>query len=112
MSAADVLLLTSDTEGLPGVVLEAAALGVPTVATDVGGVADAVGHDVTGLLVGSSDEPGLADALERLLTNADAREALGRAAQLRFRETFDIATVAERYVELYRDVLDSRTRPQ
>lgn len=110
LAAADVLVLTSDTEGLPGVVLEAAALGVPAVSTDVGGVRDAIAHETTGLLADVADEHGLANSLVLLLTNAAVRDRLGLAAQRQFRDSFDIAHVADRYVDLYSEVIESRTR--
>lgn len=110
IAAADVLLLTSDTEGLPGVVLEAAALGVPAVATDVGGVRDAITQGVSGLLADAVDEQELAASLARLLTNPAERAQLGEAAEQQFRTTFDIAHVADRYVDLYGEVLEAAAR--
>ncbi|HEX5694851.1 MAG TPA: glycosyltransferase, partial [Acidimicrobiia bacterium] len=61
---ADILLLTSRTEGLPGAILEAGAASVATVALDVGGVREAVGDGVTGIVVAPGDEDGLVHALD------------------------------------------------
>jgi glycosyltransferase involved in cell wall biosynthesis len=105
VAAADVLLLTSDTEGLPGVVLEAAALGVPSVATRVGGVADAVADGVNGLLAPPEDEARLADHVVSLLTDDALRTRLGRVAKQRFDTTYAIPVVADAYVGLYEAVV-------
>ena len=105
IGAADVLLLTSDTEGLPGVILEAAALAVPAVATDVGGVRDAITDGETGVLADPTDENALSVALIRLLANPGERRRLGRAAQQQFGSKFSIETVTRRYADLYHEVL-------
>ena len=105
IGAADVLLLTSDTEGLPGVILEAAALAVPAVATDVGGVRDAITDVETGVLADPTDENALSVALIRLLANPGERRRLGRAAQQQFGSKFSIETVTRRYADLYHEVL-------
>ena len=69
-------LHVSRTEGLPQVLAEAAAAGLPIVATDVGGVAGAVGDGARGLLVPPDDAGAAADALERLRLDAGLRETL------------------------------------
>lgn len=104
MAAADLLLLTSDTEGTPGVVLEAGAVGTPSVATRVGGVAECVVEGETGLLADPEDEAGLAAAATALLADPAARRRLGAAAARRVREHFTVANLAVRYVEFYRRV--------
>src|SRR4029079_872302 len=60
MNAADIVALTSATEGMPAVLLEAGALGLPVVTTRVGGVAECVLDGKTGILVQPSDEAGFA----------------------------------------------------
>lgn len=84
LGAADTVCLSSDTEALPMVVLEAMALGKPVVATDVGGISDAVEHEETGLLVRAGDPAELASALLRLADSPRLAMRLGgRARQLR-----------------------------
>ncbi|HEY4331855.1 MAG TPA: glycosyltransferase, partial [Ilumatobacteraceae bacterium] len=68
MSAADVFVLASRWEGLPVALMEALALGLPVVATAVGGVAEAMDDDIDALLVAPRDPDALADALQRVLT--------------------------------------------
>jgi len=108
MGAADLLLLTSDTEGMPGVVLEAACVGLPAVATRVGGTGEAIVDGETGLLVEPADEPGLAEAAAALLADPVRRRALGEAARRRVEREFAIGPVAERYLEHYRRVREHR----
>jgi glycosyltransferase involved in cell wall biosynthesis len=90
--AADVLLLTSDTEGLPAVVVEAGLCGVPVVATDVGFVASVVEDGRTGFVVARGDARGLADALVDAL---DRREDLGSAARHWCMERFALDRIAD-----------------
>jgi glycosyltransferase involved in cell wall biosynthesis len=79
-AAADIVALTSDREGTPLALIEAASAGRATVASDVGGVADIVVDGETGIVVPPDNETALADALVRLAGDADLRERLGRAA--------------------------------
>lgn len=110
MAAADVLLLTSDTEGTPGVVLEAGCVGLPAVATRVGGVEDCVIDRQTGLLAAPADEEGLAAAVLALLDDAQLRSRMGQAARRHITDAFDLGVVASQYVRLYEDVLAGRSR--
>ena len=76
LRAFDVLLLTSDHEGLPTVVLEAMALGVPVVARAVGGIPEVIEHGVNGMLVDSADPGDLASACLSTLAESAARERM------------------------------------
>lgn len=101
-SAAQVFVLASRWEGLPLSVLEAMRAGLPTVATDVGGVREAVEEGRTGWLVPAGDEGALARALEVLLEDPALRERMGRAARQRYEERFRHETMVERTLEVYR----------
>ncbi len=83
MSGFDVFTLASTHEGLPVALMEAFALGLPVVATAVGGIPQAVTPGVEGLLVPSGDEEALAAALLELATDTDKRLAMGQAAAQR-----------------------------
>lgn len=72
----DLFALSSHTEGLPNVVLEASACGVPVVATAVGGTPEAISPEVTGLLVPPADPERLAEAIERVLSNPTMHRAM------------------------------------
>lgn len=100
MSAADVLVLSSRWEGCPMVILEAMALGLPIVATDVGGVPELIQDEVSGLLVPSENPKALGEALGRMLINRDRAMQMGCAAQLRS-EQFTVQSQAPHFVQLY-----------
>lgn len=105
----DVVALTSDREGTPLALIEAAAAGRPVVATDVGGVADVVADGATGFVVPISGVDGLADRLTQLALDPELRRTMGREAPAR-----STRYRADRLVEdldgLYRDLLTERRR--
>jgi glycosyltransferase involved in cell wall biosynthesis len=90
-----------DAEGLPTTVLEAASLGLPTVATLHGGIPEAVVPGVTGLLCDEGDRSALAANIERLLADDGLRERLGRQAWQYVADHFDIRTQTARLEALY-----------
>lgn len=96
-AAADALLLTSDTEGLPGVVIEAGLCGRPAIATRVGGVPDAVIDGRTGATAPIDDLPGLVRAARHVLDNSPT---LGAAARDHCLGRYDIDVVAGLWSEL------------
>ena len=106
-AAADIVALSSDSEGTPLSLIEAATAGRATVATDVGGVADVVVDGVTGIVVRCEDEAALAEALARLGNDAALRARFGAAAPERA-----VRYAAERLVDdldsLYRHLLAER----
>lgn len=107
LAAADVMLLTSDTEGVPGVVLEAGAVGVPVVATRVGGVPGCVIEGRTALLAEADDEPGFVDAAVSLLRDKPTRDRFGAAARVWVAENFALDAIAQEYMDFYDQVLTS-----
>ena len=102
LGAADVLALPSLDEGLPMILLETAAAGVPIVATPVGDVATLIEDEVTGLLVRPRDEAGLARALLRLRDETDLGPRLAAAARRRLEREHSCQTMYQRYAEVYR----------
>ncbi len=105
LAAAHVATLVSRQEGFPLVVLEAMRAGLPVVASDVGGVREAVTAD-TGALVRRGDEAGLAAAFERLLTDPERRARQGRAA----RQSYEARFTARRMVDQTAAVYDELAR--
>jgi glycosyltransferase involved in cell wall biosynthesis len=77
----DVLVLTSDREGTPNVILEAMSCGLPVLATRVGGVPNIVQHGATGYVVAPGDEDAMTTALVTLVGDPDLRRRLGVAAR-------------------------------
>ncbi|MEO0756158.1 MAG: glycosyltransferase family 4 protein [Cyanobacteria bacterium J06648_16] len=88
LSQSDLFVLNSSYEGLPHVVLEAMAAGVPVVATDVGGTREVVQSDQTGMLIPSGDNAALVAACQRLLTNEAERQRLVTHARQLIRAKF------------------------
>lgn len=105
LGQADVLLHASVTEGLPNVVLEAMASGLPVVATDVGGTGEVVADGVEGYLVPPRDPRAAADALVELWRDPERRRAMGEAGRARVEQGHDLDQQADRWVELYEQVV-------
>lgn len=93
LAAADLVVLASRTEGVPGVVVEAGLTGLPTVATAVGGVSSVVVDGVTGVLVPSGDASALRDGIDR----ARRDPSLGPAARTHCVGAFTLDAVVERW---------------
>jgi glycosyltransferase involved in cell wall biosynthesis len=90
IAAADVLVLSSFMEGLPVVLMEAMALGIPVIATRVAGIPELVRDEVSGLLFDPADWGALADAIARLAADPPLRERLVAAGRLRIEQDFAI----------------------
>jgi len=80
MAASDVFVLPSVSEGLPTVVLEAMACGVPVIGSKIGGISEVIIDEYNGLLVEPRDVQGLADAIVRILSDQKLRHALSQGA--------------------------------
>lgn len=102
-----VFAFPSYTEGMPNALLEAMAVGMPVVATDVAGCRDVVTDGETGLLVPARDVDALAAGLIRLLDDRALAERLGAAAREHCLKHFTLDRCVERYVDLYREVVRS-----
>ncbi len=100
LAASDLFTISSSTEGLPISLLEALATGLPTVATDVGGIPAALGSPPAGILVPPGDPSAFASALLSLTVDASERRRLGSLALQRSAE-YSLASSADRYISLY-----------
>lgn len=100
-AAFDVYLLASHREGYPRSAMEASAMGLPVVATNIRGCRQVVAHGVTGRLFEVGDAVGLIDALAPLVADDDRRERMGRAARERAREHFDDRDVIRMTLRTY-----------
>ncbi|MGY2745228.1 glycosyltransferase [Arthrobacter sp. UYCu723] len=111
LAAARLLCLPSvtaksgDQEGLGQVLLEAGATGRPVVATEHGGIVDAIADGETGILVAERDSKTLSEALITLLTDTALASSLGRNARARVVRDFDARRQAEKVEEVYRRAL-------
>jgi L-malate glycosyltransferase len=111
MRVSSALVLTSRTEGIPGVAIEAGLAGLPVIAYGVGGVAEVVIHDHTGLVARERDAGELADLLIRVLTDPTEAERLGETARARCREFHEIESCGSRYLDLYQRLGASESLP-
>jgi glycosyltransferase involved in cell wall biosynthesis len=103
-SAADLILLTSDNEGMPVTLIEAALCGIPAVATKVGSTGEVVLDGQTGWTV-AADARALTDAVRRLLADPDRCAQMGAAAREWAEEKFGVQGMAEAHRELYRSLM-------
>jgi glycosyltransferase involved in cell wall biosynthesis len=103
----DLLVLPSYTEGLPNVVLEAFAAGIPVVATAVGGTPEVIEEGVSGYLVAPGDVPALTDRIGLLLASAERRRAMGRCARQRVREHFSFEVQSGQYQRFFDNLVPS-----
>jgi glycosyltransferase involved in cell wall biosynthesis len=101
LSATDIFVNPSYSEGLGISVMEAASIGLPIIATDVGGTREIIEDGKTGFLIKAGDAEQLEHKLLGLLTNTDLREELGRNARIFVKQKFDWDKIAEKYIELY-----------
>jgi glycosyltransferase involved in cell wall biosynthesis len=106
LAAADVFVLSSLREGLPFSLLEAMAMGLPSVVAAGGGMEDVVGG--AGIAVQPGDESGLTDALTTLAREPVLRARLGRTARARAADEFAVAQMRARTHEVYERVLQKR----
>jgi glycosyltransferase involved in cell wall biosynthesis len=109
VAGADVFVLPSRIEGIPGVVLEAAAQAVPTVATDVGGMREAVRDGESGFLVPLDEPDRFAAAVLSLLADSDRRRNMGFAARALVQERFSMERTAVAFEELYGRLIRERS---
>ena len=105
LSVMDVFLLTSETEGLPNVVIEAQGFGVPVVSTDAGGVREIIDDGQTGLIMGETNPNFIAEALITALSEEAA--GWGEKAEARARELFSAQAMIDSTQRVYLSVLNS-----
>src|SRR6187200_2797093 len=102
--AFDVFVMSSVTEGLGTSLLDAMASGKPVVATTAGGIPEVVEDGLTGLLVPPRDHDAMADAIVRLLTDADLRRQMGEAGLASARERFSVDRMVLDTLRVYQRV--------
>ena len=107
MQAADIFCLPSYREGFGQVIIEAAACGIPTVASRIYGITDAVVDKETGLLFTAGDVSELKVSLSTLIENTSLRQQMGNAAQQRVLEVFQSHKITAGMMALYEQLLSN-----
>jgi glycosyltransferase involved in cell wall biosynthesis len=108
LAQAHIIALPSYREGFPKTLIDAAAAGRASVASDVPGCRHAIIDGVTGILVPARDPGALADALRRLILDRGLQERMGIAARRHAEQCFDVQEVTSQHVALYARALTGR----
>lgn len=101
LAQADLFVLSSRYEGLPLSVLEAMRASLPVIASDVGGVSEAVRHEFSGLIVPPADVMALVTALKRLIKNASLRKQMGDNGRMVFVKSFQDSRMLTQTADVY-----------
>lgn len=101
LNALDIFVQPSLSEAFSQVIMEALGVGLPVIATNVGGASEVIEDGVNGVLVPPGDPDAIARAIERLVPNGDERQRLGRAGRESVVERFSAEKMADRHLELY-----------
>jgi glycosyltransferase involved in cell wall biosynthesis len=102
--AADIILSTSENEGMPVALIEAQLAGKPVVATDVGSVSEVILNHETGIVT-NKNAGSIASAVESLILNKTTREEMGRLAIARAQALFSVDRMINAHVELYKSIV-------
>lgn len=106
LKACDLFVLPSYSEGMPNVVMEAMACGVPVIATKVGGLPEAVGESEGAVLVEPKNVQSLGSALREVITNSDMRIRMGKAARELAVEKFGVRRSAKRILDYLQTIIE------
>jgi glycosyltransferase involved in cell wall biosynthesis len=107
---ADFCVLSSLREGFPLVLLEAASIGKPYIATDVGGVAEFIEQGKNGILVPPNDTGALTEAISYLLHNQNTVKLLGENARMKYQQRFTVERMIDEIVEVYKQMLQIKEK--
>jgi glycosyltransferase involved in cell wall biosynthesis len=107
--ASDIFVLfTSPFEGLPMTLLEASSMGLAIISSNVAGIPRLIKNETSGILLEYGDKKGLMQAINRLAEDKELREHLGKNARKRVIEDYNIEKTVDRYVDLYKKLLQNR----
>jgi glycosyltransferase involved in cell wall biosynthesis len=105
LAHAEMFFLSSMDEGMPRGLMEAMAMGVPSMATSVGGIPEVIRDEVDGLLVPYGDVEKAASAMRRMLDDAELRAKFAAGGRKRIEEQFSFDAIAAKYADLYRRLI-------
>jgi glycosyltransferase involved in cell wall biosynthesis len=108
LNAFDIFVLTSRAEGIPTVILEAMATGLPVVSNDIGSVAEIVVNNHNGILVRKLDSGEIASAIQLLISDETLRYELGAASRDEVIKNFNIKKCAEIHIQAYQKASENR----
>ena len=103
LNAADINVISSDSEAMSLAILEAMSVGKPTIATAVGGNPEIVQSGVNGILVGASDSASLAEAMVKMMKNQEFYSMCSQNAEVMFREKFKAETMVQNLEKFYEE---------
>ena len=109
--ACDLICVPSRSEGFGRTVIEACAVGVPVIATNVGGIPEVIDDGETGLLVSYGDVPALAEAIKRVLNDQSLRFRLADAARQKAKRSYRVHEQQKSIIRVVEDVLQARSAP-
>lgn len=101
LNASDIFVLPSLSEGLPNAILEAMSCGLPVIATNVGGIPEAVTDGLNGFLINANDSDGLANAIHKVLTNDALARDMGQQGRAIIEKNFQWDSNAKKVVGLF-----------
>jgi glycosyltransferase involved in cell wall biosynthesis len=110
MRMADIFVLPSLSEGVPNVVMEASASGLPVIASDVGGVSQLITDRETGILIRPRDKNAMVSAICELIEEPLFAENLGKAGRLKMIEDYSWGIICEKLEKYYDDILKADGR--
>jgi len=110
LPAMEICCLTSYTEGVPNVVMEAASAGLPVISTRCGDSAYLIDHDGSGYLVPADDDATMAKHMDCLLNNPEQRARMGQSGREKMGREFSIAAMVRRTTAIYDGVLANKRR--
>lgn len=105
MKATDIFVLPSYSEGLPNVMLEAGATGLPLIGTNIGGINDIVLDNTNGYIIDKGDYKDLNEKITSLVNNKELREKMGRFSREIIDTNFSLKKVSNEYHNLYESIL-------
>lgn len=105
LSILDIFILPSLSEGLPVCLIEAMAVGLPIIASDVGGIPELISNNENGILINPADQGSLLTALKTILSSENTRKKMGEAGRIIFKEKFSLDTMVNNYAEIYKQCL-------
>lgn len=108
LAETDAFVMASFAEGVPVVLMEALAAGVPVVATQIAGIPELVEHGVNGYLVPPGSASALAERVVELMSDSDLRQRMGAAGRLKVANEFNIASEAKRLVTVLTNALSGQ----